>query len=313
MTADDGAIAIDAPRDGMPIDAPPSEVCSSAGWCQAIMPPSYAWAMSITPSGEPWIAAYGVDKKTPTSWQSYDPQWADLANPFVFHTELYSVHAVSSTDVWVGGRQGYVGHFDGLTFHELRPASPWPLGIWGAAANDVWVLYDSGLRYHWNGTTLEGKPTSEVRYVGAWGTAANDVWGWGETVIDTQYKPAIDHFDGTTWTRTVVPGFGKVISFWAASPTDLYAVVSLNSTTRVVHGDGATWTTLTDASLAQIYAVWGRSANEVWAVGAQGRIARFDGNAWSVSASGTTKSLSEIAGTATTLWVAGDGVALHRP
>ena len=231
----------------------------------------------------------------------------------MFHTELYTVHALSSTDVWVGGRQGYVGHLDAGTWREYRVAAPWPQGIWGAAANDVWVLYDSGLRYHWDGTTLANRPTSEVRYRGAFGTSASDVWGYGETVIGTQYKPAIDHFDGTAWTRTVLPDFGKVISFWKSGPSDLYAVVSLNSTTRLMHSDGTTWTAVSDPDVVQVFAVWGRGANEVWAVGAQGTIARFDGQTWSPSSSGTTKSLTEIAGTATTMWVAGDGVALHRP
>jgi hypothetical protein len=65
-------------------------------------------------------------------------------------------------------------------------------------------------------------------------------------------------------------------------------VVNLDNTTRVIRGSGATWTTITDPAIAQIYAVWGRSANGVWG--------------W----------LTEISGTASTIWVSGNGVALHR-
>jgi len=306
----DAAVKMDAA-----VDAPPSETCSSAGWCQVLMPPSYTWAMSVAPDGQPWTVAYGARTKTPGGWVFHDLSWADLANPFVFHTELYSVFAVTATDVWVGGTQGYVGHYSGSTWTEYRPAAPDPEAIWGAAANDVWMLYDSGLRYHWNGTALTNMPTSQVRYIGgAWGTAANDVWGFGETVISSLYYPAIDHYDGTTWTRTVLPGSGTVIAFWNSGPNDLYAVISLNGTTRMLHGDGTTWNaTPIGPTGMQILDVWGRAANDVWVAGKQGAIAHYDGTTWTMSATGTTKSLVDIGGTATVIWAAGDGVVLRKP
>jgi hypothetical protein len=312
-TTADGAAADAKLADArITVDAPPSEVCSGAGWCQVANPPSYTWAMSVAPDGQPWTVAYGVRTKTASGWQHHDLKWPDLANTFVFHTELYSVHAISSTDVWVGGRQGYVGHWTGSTWQEFRPAAPDPEAIWGAASNDVWVLYDSGLRYHWNGTALMSLPNSQVRFLGAWGTSANDVWGYGETIIDNKYYPAVDHFDGTTWTRTVLPGFGTVIAFWNSGPNDLYAVISLNGTTRLMRGDGTTWTQV-NAAGTQVLDVWGRAANDVWVVGKQAAIAHYDGSSWSASASGTTKHLGEIGGTATMLWAAGDGIALRRP
>ncbi len=277
------------------------------------MPPSYTWAMSVAPDGQPWTVAYGARTKTSSGWVFHDLTWQDLANPFVVHSELYAVHAVSSTDVWVGGRQGYVGHFNGSSWQEHRPAAPEAEAIWGAAANDVWLLYDSGLRYHWNGTALENRPTSEVRYRGASGTAANDVWGYGETVIDSKYYPAVDHFDGTAWQRIVLPGFGTVIAFWNSGPNDLYAVITLNGTTRLVHFDGTTWSGPIGPTGMQVIDVWGRAANDVWIVGKQGAIAHWDGTAWAMSASATTKTLTEIDGTASVLWAAGDGIALRRP
>jgi hypothetical protein len=303
-------IAIDAPM----IDAAPTESCTASGWCSVPDAPSYAWALSVTPNGQAWTAAYGAYRKKATAgWDRFEPTWDDLVDPFRFHTELYSVFALSPTDVWAGGRQGYVGHFDGVSFQERRPAAPWALGIWGASTDDVWFLYDSGLRYRWNGSQLVSNPTSDVEYSGAWGRAANEVYGFGETeVSNNSYRPAIDHFDGTQWTMTIVPGFGVVQSLWAASPTDIWAVVRLNGTTRVIRGSGATWTTISDPAVAQITAVWGRSANEVWAVGTGGRIVRWNGTSWSTSSSGTTKTLTDISGTASTIWATGDGVALHR-
>ncbi len=306
----DASIAIDARP---PIDAPPAEVCSTAGWCQVQMPPSYTWAMSVAPDGQPWTVAYGVRTKIAAGWLFHDLTWPDFTSPFVVHNELYSVHAISSSDVWVGGTQGYVGHFNGSFWQDYRPAAPDPEAIWGAAGNDVWLLYDSGLRYHWNGTALENKPTSQVRYRGATGTSASDVWGFGETVINNLYYPALDHFDGTTWTRIVPPGFGTVIAAWNSSPADLYAVITLNGTTRLVHFDGTTWSDPIGPASMQTLDVWGRAANDVWIVGKQGTIAHWDGTTWSMSASGTTKTLSEIDGTSTLLWVAGDGIVLRRP
>ena len=313
MQIDDSSLAVDGAVDGPPVDAPVTESCTATGWCTTNMPPSYAWALSVAPNDQLWTVAYGATRKVATGWQAFDISWHDLVDAFIVHNELYTVHAVGPNDVWVGGRQGYVGHFNGGTWQEFRPAAPWPQGIWGSATDDVWVLYDSGLRYHWNGTALESKPTSEVRYNGAWGRSATDVWGFGETVISSLYHPAIDHFDGTAWTRTVVPGDGEVISLWASSTSDVYAVVTLNGTTRVTHFDGTTWTLVTDSDVTQINGVWGRAANDVWLVGRQGRIVHFDGTAWTPSASGSTKTLADIGGTATTIWVTGDGVALHRP
>lgn len=304
----------DAPsaHDAAPHDAQPSEVCSSAGWCQSTTPPSYAWQLSISPAGQPWIVSYGAYARASASWIRHEPTWGDLANPFVFHTELYAVHAFSATDVWVGGRQGYVGHFNGSTWTEHRPAAPWPQGIWGASSDDVWILYDSGLRYRWNGSELVGQPTSQVEYSGAYGLSSMDVWGFGETRIGTAYHPAIDHFDGSTWTRTIVPGWGTVIALYASSRTNVYAVVRENGSTRLVRFDGDIWTTIDDPVVVQTLGVWGRGANDVWAVGAGGRIVHFDGQGWATSSSGTAKSLSLIGGTATSMWVAGDGIAMHR-
>ena len=37
--------------------------------------------------------------------------------------------------------------------------------------------------------------------------------------------------------------------------------------------------------------IWGTAADRIWAVGDQGRIVRWDGSSWIVSASGTTEKL----------------------
>lgn len=307
---DAGAPSADANAPGEP-DA--STLSCTSDWCLVPEAPYAAWDLSVTPSGIPWIVSYGAYTRNANGWRHHDVKWDDLADPFVVHNELYAVHAFSATDVWVGGRQGYLGHFNGSSWTEHRPAAPWPQGIWGAATDDVWMLYDSGLRYHFDGEEVASQPTSQVHHNGAWGTSATDVWGFGDgpTGAGNGRAPALDHFDGESWQMTLLPGEGWIIAFWKSSDEDLWAIRSAGfGATALLHGDGDSWEEVEGMSGIGLLDVWGRAADDVWAVGRQGTILHFDGATWTTSPSGTTEDLTRIRGTATTLWVGGTGVAL---
>jgi hypothetical protein len=59
--------------------------------------------------------------------------------------------------------------------------------------------------------------------------------------------------------------------------------------------------------------VWGSSASDVWAVGPKGGVAHFDGHAWTMSPSLTSKNLSAVSGSAADdVWAVGEqGTTLH--
>ena len=110
-------------------------------------------------------------------------------------------------------------------------------------------------------------------------------------------------FPVCTSTTSVCPISGapvgqSVRSFWAVSPTDIWAV---GSNASVMHYDGATWTITPAASLpvpatTTLKGVWASGPTDVWAVGSAGKILHFDGQAWTSSSSGATRDLEAISG-----------------
>ena len=64
----------------------------------------------------------------------------------------------------------------------------------------------------------------------------------------------------------------------------------------IVHWNGTAWSIVASGTTKNLHGVWGSVANDVWAVGAGGTILRWNGSAWSQVASPTTNGLTDIWG-----------------
>jgi hypothetical protein len=184
--------------------------------------------------------------------------------------------------------------------------------VWGSGPSDVWITTGSHSFKHWDGSTLQvGAPAGVFGTVGIFGYGPNDVWiagGNGGTV---------DHWDGTSWAKPLLPfadAGGSFYSLWGSSANDLWAVgrVYFSSLSAVSHFDGVTWSDHVPFPFTfQLNGVWGTGASDVWAVGING-IYHRGGAGWAQVA-GVTGAFNAIWGSAADdVWAVGDaGAVLH--
>ncbi|HET7229495.1 MAG TPA: hypothetical protein VFJ16_05800 [Longimicrobium sp.] len=215
-------------------------------------------------------------------------RWALI--PVQTNDAIVSLHGTSTADVWAAGSNDLVRHFDG------RRWSPLPTGLtesWtvvhAAAPGDVYVAGGAfGKIAHWNGSawTLLDPGTSGRRYGGAWGTGPNDVYLFGAqwNAGTKGYDGLVRHWDGETWSDTVLPGFplGRA---WASGPDDVWA---LGPSGAVAHWNGTAWTQMQITTFS-LGGLWGSGPNDVYAAGGGyhtstgqdgATVMHWDGTAW---------------------------------
>jgi hypothetical protein len=171
--------------------------------------------------------------------------------------------------------------------------------------------------------------------------ASNDVWAVG-TVLESNWKTLILHWNGSTWSRVTSPNLGSagnnLFGVGAVSANDIWAVGSANNgnNSLALHWNGSAWSLVASPNGTirpginrnALYSVAGRVANDVWAVGIQAYatvggagqpiylgftlIHHWDGFAWSevvgaaLPGTGEDGELRAVATvTAGTVWAAG--------
>jgi hypothetical protein len=180
---------------------------------------------------------------------------------------LFSVAAMSSSDVWIGGfidgapHHMFLAHWDGSTWvtetNLPNSGQGMVLGLAKVGPNDFWAVgsftdqttsREHILTMRWNGSQWVQVPApypnadSALWSVSA--SSANEAWAVGSY----SSLPIIEHWDGTQWSIVADPGLGTysylnfVVSF---SPTDAWAAgfVSNQGTNLplAIHWDGSAW------------------------------------------------------------------------
>lgn len=260
----------------------------------------------------------------PVSGQS----WTQVPspNPSPARNLLRSISGSGPNDIWSVGHRQVAGsydiknlilHYDGSSWNVVPDASPNSIfcDLWGVAAfspTDAWAVGDYtqpasatwAQILHWDGTAWTQQQVAAVATGGAlWGIGASgpaDIWavGWGYVNGPGPSRPYAIHYDGTTWTNTLVPTVGLARNRFdavdALTPNDVWAVGAfgdINGDFRhlIMHYDGTTWTqSPLPANLANIggelFDVEAIAPNDVWAVGdlVTGGILllHYDGTGW---------------------------------
>ncbi len=199
-------------------------------------------------------------------WQRV-PTGSRLATTAIWGSSARDVFVVGSNDV-----QGTIVHFDGDRWTtQLDPAPGGLVSVWGSSGSDVYAVGPRGVVLHYDGSTW----TSLPRLHGGrsvWGSSGHDVYVVGG-IRDT-----IDHFDGTSWSRRVLPsGVGNCMAVWGSSDHDVFVLGSQ----RIAHFDGTRWSLQRSHVDVTLYAIWGSSGQDVFAVGDAGQVVHYDGRTWS--------------------------------
>ena len=260
----------------------PAAAAQPVGTCLDCSPSSRTVDGGRTPG---WHEMYGVAAITPDDalsvgtggddlsvrsrhWDGH--KWHSVHPPGGKLTEMWSVAAISATDVWGVGAQ-----------------------------------YNRSFAEHWDGTawthvaTPPVDPDTEGDYLKSVnGASTDDVWAVGYTELPccTTFQPLIEHWDGRSWAKVAYElpygnTQGNLFGVTVVSPTDAWATGLTQdpvSAPLLLHWNGKTWKPVTDIVGVPPSVVWevdAIAADDVWAVGAGGSapgptLLHWDGKVW---------------------------------
>ncbi|MET0341572.1 MAG: hypothetical protein ABW252_11275 [Polyangiales bacterium] len=148
--------------------------------------------------------------------------WAVGANGAALHYDGARVHAVDTSvrnhlddlrgtahdDVWSVGTGGTIVHWDGARWTRVDGQTTSSLGtVHPVARGEAWIGGRDGVLLHAtptqvNRVVLEGLPeAASILDIG--GAAADDLWLAGS--LNAGASGFLAHFDGTTWSRVLLP------------------------------------------------------------------------------------------------------------
>lgn len=176
-------------------------------------------------------------------------------------------------------------------------------GIWGASASDVWVLGDHSTLVHYDGagwTEYASNSPGWGRGGGQlWGTASNDVWAAATTA-------GVLHWNGSAWSVSGSAGAANVIGGTGAD--DVWTFDAKSS--RILQWDGASWTSHRLPAAGWRPIAFGGAPGSLLVVSAAGGIAKWVGNAWGITDTGSHPANAACVIDASHIVVAQDGGAV---
>ncbi len=263
--------------------------------------PDVAWA--VGGSGDP----VAPSSTLATLWNGAEWDLVATPNAGSLQNRFDAVDALSPDAAWAVGRASsgagdvpIVAQWDGSGWTLLPSPPDVPegalLGVAAISTDDLWVVGYSGdpalgteraLAAHWNGFEWSSIPLRPAlgggrsQLVAVSALSGADVWAVGYQ----RARPAILHFDGTSWSRSPSEVRGDVLAVAALEPDDVWAVGE-----RIQRFDGSGWTEVGSLRPGEVLrSLAAVSPTDVWAVGTRPTgegelkplVLRFDGAAWS--------------------------------
>lgn len=209
----------------------------------------------------------------------------------------FAIWGTAQNDVWLGGMEGRLSHFDGSTWSRVPSPTKFCIrGLSGSSSSDVWAvasescpfLPDSTLSssktseiLHWDGTAWSRVVSRDGELTVVAASGPDDVWAAGFKLT----KNFVMHWDGTSWQELAIPLQHTPTSMWSRASNDVWMVSSYVGsgpfTDRIQHWDGTKWQGVSLPTYPEWQCgVWSSGPNDVWSQGMRGGW-RFDGAAWS--------------------------------
>ncbi len=211
---------------------------------------------------------------------------------------VFSVWALSPTDVWVGTSAG-VERFDGTSWSRSTDQITYAHDVWASSPSDVYVATGDRVWHHdgvgWTETPVAGQLVT--------GTGSSDVYAtdinrvvhftgaeWDTILAGNRFHHFISalpgpdclvagydslmRWDGNSWTSLPDPGY--VEDVWRANATSWFAV----GYQVIWHWDGGAWSESFTIDNTYLSAAWGSGAEDVFVSGSNGTILHYDGVDW---------------------------------
>jgi hypothetical protein len=246
--------------------------------------------------------------------------WSLASSGTISH--IRALWGSSPDDVWaVAGGVGGAGaanlvHWNGAAWSVADPGTALNLsGVWGSRANDVYAVGGdsvTGTIQHFDGSawsTIWSSATTGPAAV--WGSSASDVWVVGSFIYPASGDHYILHGTGGGDFTDVPSGVTHYLSsVWSAAPDDTWAF----GFGGLVHGDGQAFTAVPTTLPLGSGGVWGLDAEHVWLVGADPRIAAWNGNTWTIQHEDSAgAALVAVGGTDTShVWAVGANATIFQ-
>ncbi|MFL5322585.1 MAG: WD40/YVTN/BNR-like repeat-containing protein [Myxococcaceae bacterium] len=192
---------------------------------------------------------------------------------------------------------GYTSLYDGGWSEQLSDINAWD-------SDHMWVVGQGGRVLKWDGAQWlpdDAGVSSNLNAV--WAIAPDDVWAVGA-------QGSALHFDGTSWTASTALTNVDLGDVSASASNNVIAVGS----TFAFHYDGCSWSPMaaTPIPTTSLNGVYVADATHAWVVGANGKIFRWDGSAWTSEQGCSTSTLRAVHGTGPTdVWAVGNATVCH--
>ncbi len=274
-----------APSVPSPLSRQPSTAECGNGWTQVYCPSSgpndnALFGITTLSTSDVWAVGssyldtnYQHPQALIEHWDG--TQWSIVPSPVLTDSALYSVAAVSSSDIWAVGQYGAYGNT--LTLIEHWDGSAWQVVPSPNIPSERDSLYSVAV------------------------ITSDDVWAFGSFERNSINKILVEHWDGTQWSIVPTPNvnFDTILFAGVAlAPNDIWAVGGDNTGTRnetfTMHWDGVQWTIVPSPNPGQtqnnLYGLTALASNDVWAAGysytsgspSRTLIEHWDGSAWQV-------------------------------
>jgi hypothetical protein len=230
-----------------------------------------------------WVVTMGYDE-TSLILHFDGGGWLQQDSPVQAPRAIWGTRA---DDLWIGGDQRNVMHFDGQTWTAYDVGfDEGVTDLWGTARDDVWAVGERGVA-HWNGERWDLYGV-DFAALSVWTGERGTVWVGG--------RFGFYYFDGSAWAWVEI-GERQVRGVWGSSPRDVYAI----GPRTVHHFDGQAWTVPTTPRLpGTVETIWGAGPDDVWVGGRSDSVLHFDGRSW-------TALLVGLPAGVTTGWSSGPG------
>lgn len=218
---------------------------------------------------------------------------------------MRAIWGSSASDIWAGGDEGLLLHYDGASWSSVPSGTTDPLvALWGTAPDDIWAVSDAGpdevavRSYARTILHYDGRAWMSVWH-GAAGPRQNTrISGSGPKDIWVDGAPPL-HYDGTAWTAVPQGSPSAECHFWVWSVDDVWRGCNSNPGWSLAHFDGKTWTDAAVPSatgISRIRGFWGSASNDIWAASDTSKLLHYDGTAWKPDALPQYSSVSAIWG-----------------
>ena len=242
----------------------------------------------------------------PNDWARWGPSGAIYNN-----VDFYGVYAVAINDVWAGGENGNIIHYDGSGWTFFQDiGNDTVRGIYCNNASDCWAVSDNDRIFHYNGTSW-----SEDTDVGSgdlntvYCNDGSDCWTAGD---DGSGNGDFYHYNGSTWSFSQqIPLAVK--SIYCNGASDCWAATEGE---KIYHYNGTTWSQSADLGTGTLNSVYCNSASNCWAVGEnasnEGVFYHYNGTSWSFDSNATVPLYGVACFDGSDCWAAADDAIIYH-